>query len=547
MAIGIIKNNQFLMDFLSKKFLRDNTLLLVLTLLWVSALTFLVAHILLVKNEIEVMRDYSYEILERTDKAAQQIQDVLHLADAKNYSSCSKNDLSGLRSILSHYYLIEDAGIIENYKVACTAKIGVFDEPKFINPALFVQSSIKKIDVLLSNDELFHAGEKRAVFKYNDTFITLAPNLYIGIDFPDEYTGAVLMSSVRKIVFREHNDFKAKRSNLNTDEIGLLSQYAPFPNRIASVKTCSYQFEYCVNTVDYKIGLYGIDNDILMLLIGLSVLLSYTVFISISYVKSTKETMKYRLMLAIKKDGFYPLYQPKINLGTGEVIGVEALARWHDDKLGFVPPDVFIALAEEMKIIQKITKSITRLVLEESKELLQENKEFTVSINLSVQDLVGTDFLNFLDAEIDRHGICRQQIVLEITERSATESDDLSNSAHDFYVKGYQISLDDFGTGFCNLSWLSKLESNEIKIDRMFTHSISTKSIGLITLDSICILLEKFDMKTVFEGIETQEEADYILSKSPNAIGQGWLFAKAMTMADLKEFINRKVQEKLKI
>ncbi|MEO9654876.1 EAL domain-containing protein [Marinomonas sp.] len=542
MTIGITKNNQILMSSLFKSFGGSNLYVLMITFLSVSTLTFLIAHILLVKNEIKVMHDYSYEILERTDKAAQQIQDVLLLADAKNHSSCAKEDLGGLRSILSHYYLIEDAGIIENYKVACTAKIGVLEEPKFINPALFVQSAIEKIDVLLSKDELFYAGEKRTIFKYKNIFITIAPNLYIGIDFPNEYTGAVIMSSVRKIVFREHYNLKLKRVNMNTEQIGFLSQYVPFPNRIVSVKNCSIRYTYCVNAVDYKIGVYGLHNDILMLLISLSILLSYTIFISFSYFKSTKETMKYRLMLAIKKDGFYPLYQPKINLETGSVIGVEALARWEDDKLGFVPPDEFIELAEDMKIIQKVTKSITKLVLDESKELLHNNKAFTVSINLSVQDLAGPDFLNFLEDEVDRHGICRQQIILEITERSATESDDLSNSVHDFYEKGYQISLDDFGTGFCNLSWLSKLESNEIKIDRMFTHSISTKSIGLVTLDSICILLKNFDMKTVFEGIETQEEADYILSKSPNAIGQGWLFAKAMTMVELKEFINRKAQ-----
>ncbi|MGR0278720.1 EAL domain-containing protein [Marinomonas dokdonensis] len=540
MAVGITKNNQLFMSFLSKSFAKANFFLLFFSFIAVFSLTFFIAHILIINNEIEMMHNYSYEIMERTDNAGTQLKKVLQIADSSSSTSCSKESLDELRGILSHHYLIEDAGVIKNYKIACTAKIGVFETPKFINPALFVQSAIEKVDFFMSKEALFYAGERRSLFKLNDVFVTLAPNLYIGIDPPDQHTEAILVSSIRRMVFRGYNVSEVDYEKINRKKIGLLSQYAPFPNRRISVEKCSSIFKFCVNSIDNKIGIYGVNKDILLLLIGLSILLSYTIFISMYFLKSTKETMKYRLSQAIKKNNFYPLYQPKIDLKSGKVVGVEALARWQDEKLGFVAPDVFIALAEEMKVIKKVTKSITKLVLDESQELLRENTEFTVSINLSVQDLAGGEYLNFIESEVDKLGICRRQVILEITERSATESDELSNSAHEFYEKGYQISLDDFGTGFCNLSWLSKLESNEIKIDRMFTHSISTKSVGLITLDSLCNLLEKFHMKTVFEGIETQEELEYILSKSPNAIGQGWLFAKAMSMTELKSFIASK-------
>lgn len=540
MSVGILKNHQLYQSFFSKNILKGNFLVLVNIFIGVAFLVFLIAHVLLVNNEIKVMKNYTDEILVRANQAASQIKTVLVLTNLEGNVPCSERSLKSLREVLSHNYLIEDAGIFDGYQVICTAKIGVLDRPRILNYKEFIMSALDRVSLLRPTKDLFFPGEKRSLFKFNNAFITLVPNLYIGIEFPDKHTGAILISPASDRIFRTFNGIDKDKIEMAKENVGSVSQFLPFSNRFASVEKCSGYFDFCVRALDYRLGIYDVSNKIIILLLSLSLLLSYSIMISFYYFKNVKGTMKYRLIHAIKKNKIFPLYQPKINLKSGKIVGVEALARWQDDKLGFVPPDVFIALAEENQLINKVTMNLTKIILQESKSLLLEHEDFTVSINLSVQDMVNSEYFAFLEAEVRRHGIARRQIILEITERSATESEDLSSSAHNYFQKGYQISLDDFGTGFCNLAWLSKLESNEIKIDRMFTHSISTNSVGLITLNGICRMLENFHMKTVFEGIETEEELAYILEKSPDAIGQGWLFAKAMPMAEVQRLMSSK-------
>lgn len=517
-------------DFVPKK----NILLLCSILMASVCFVFSISHVVIVNYERKVLTNYGDEIFARAQKISFQIFEIIDLIDEVGESSCKESYLSDLREVLSHFYFIEDAGRIDGSNILCTAKMGILEPPKTIKYFVSPIHSVKDIRVLITRKELFFPGEIRAILNYKNIFITLVPYTYYGVKNPDENTGGLLKNYDTNQVYRVYHNIDvamAEDFSKNTDNF---LYYFPLPGQVLKIEMCSELYRYCLNAIDYKLGLYDISVYELLMLVVIALFVAYTAYISIDYVKNVKGTMKFRLAHAIEHNQIYPLYQPKFNLKTGQVVGVEALARWQDDKLGFVAPDVFIALAEEMKVIKDITTGLTRIVLEEAKPLLRADKNFTVSINLSVQDLLDADFLSFIEAEVEHHGIRRQQIILEITERSATESEGLSSSTHALYEKGYQISLDDFGTGFCNLAWLSKLESNEIKIDRMFTHSISSRSVGLVTLDGICQLLEEFHMKTVFEGIETKAELAYILDKSPDALGQGWLFAKAMPMAEVK-------------
>lgn len=542
MSFAFFKNKQWSMASLIELMPKQNLLMLCVFFLLSGAMIFSIAHVLIVNREEEKLSEYAQAIYERANSVSFQIYKTFDLIEELGEVSCDNKYLHAVNEILSHHHMIEDAGRIVGHDVLCAAKMGVFNPPKKIDYKVSSVSSIKDIKVLLTDKGIFFKGERRSVLNYKEIFITLVPTIYIGIDSPDQHSGAFFkhidsgkIARVFHYVDRSMAEDIYEKSNSNL-------HYFPLPNQLLRVDVCSETYRFCIEAVDYRVGVYDIPIDIILLLVFLSFIIAYSVHISIFYVKNIKGTMKYRLGYAIDHNQIYPLYQPKINLKTGQIVGVEALARWHDEKLGFVPPDVFIALAEEMRIVKKITNNLTKIVLQESKNLLLNDKDFTVSINLSVQDLLDADFLSFIEREVELHGVRRHQIILEITERSATESEGLSSSTHALYEKGYQISLDDFGTGFCNLSWLSKLESNEIKIDRMFTHSISSNSVGLITLDGICQLLENFKMKTVFEGIETQTELEYILAKSPEALGQGWLFAKAMPISEVEALVKAKTQ-----
>lgn len=540
MLLAYYEKNKFYLSSFCNFFQRTNPFVLFIVFLFSLTLVLSLSHLFIVQREHENLDSYVDEIFSRANQASLQIYGSIDLIDKLGEPNCDSHYLGAIQEILSHHYLIEDAGMIVGDKILCAAKIGVFQPPKVIEYEVSPVSAVKNVRVLISNEGVFYSGERRAILNYKNIFITLMPTIYLGVESPDQYTGAVFKNyDTDKLIRAFHNINKEMAASFE-EKVKKQSSYFPLPNNVLSVESCSELYRYCIVGFDYKLGIYDLTLSVGIYLFLLSLIVTYAIYISMYYVKNVRGTLKYRLNSAIHHNKIHPLYQPKISLKTGEVVGVEALARWQDEKLGTVPPDTFIALAEDLKLIKTLTKQLTRTVLQDSKELLDNYENFTVSLNLSVQDLVDRDFFGFIEEEVERLGLCRKQIILEVAERCATETEGLSYSVHDFYMKGYQISLDDFGTGFCNLSWLSKLESDEIKVDRMFTHSIGSNSVGLITLDGICQLLDNFQRKVVFEGIETQQEVDYILAKSPDAIGQGWLFAKAMPMADIKLLLEGK-------
>jgi len=257
-----------------------------------------------------------------------------------------------------------------------------------------------------------------------------------------------------------------------------------------------------------------------------------------SFARLRKHSLGSHLKRAIEKKLLHVQYQPKIQLQTGEIVGVEALARWNDDTYGAVSPDVFIALAEQNNQIKGLTKVIVEKTLMDMRDYLVNNESFFVSINLSIQDLTDTQFLSFIDDLVERHGIKQEQLIFEITERSAADQEAMSNTTKQFIKKGYQVSLDDFGTGYSNLSWLSALEADEIKIDKMFTQAIGTDSINQNMLHGIFQLIDNLKMHVVFEGIEDQCAEDYILERSPDAIGQGWLYSRPVHANEIGQLLD---------
>ena len=245
-----------------------------------------------------------------------------------------------------------------------------------------------------------------------------------------------------------------------------------------------------------------------------------------------------KLKKQIQQDNIFPVYQPQVKIDTQEIIGVESLARWHDSKLGPISPDVFIPVAEESNLIEKLTEKLMVRIFHDLHKILEINAAFTVSINISTELLTSDTFINFLNLLSATYRFNRNQIVLEVTERTTSDQDKMASFSKRLQAQGYLVSIDDFGTGVSNLSWLSTLDPSEIKVDKIFTQAVGTETVNYITLDGIFSMLEHLAVKVVFEGVETEEQRAYIHQKIPNAIGQGWLFAKPQKIDALMKLIN---------
>ncbi|WP_229860162.1 bifunctional diguanylate cyclase/phosphodiesterase [Candidatus Sulfurimonas baltica] len=250
-----------------------------------------------------------------------------------------------------------------------------------------------------------------------------------------------------------------------------------------------------------------------------------------------KADIEQELRSAIEKKELWMAYQPQIN-ADGSLHGVEALARWENEKLGFVGPDKFIGVAEETGLMRELGEFIITTSLREIKKIQSElNLHFNLSINISVVQLMEADFLEYILRLIDNEAFNKSMLTLEITESLSIEDlDEVLPILNAIKEHGIEMSLDDFGTGYSSLSILKKLPINELKIDKSFIDKILYDKSERALVQSIINIGKNFNMKTLAEGVETQEQVD-VLKNYKCDIFQGYYYSKPLSYDNLLQYL----------
>ncbi len=240
---------------------------------------------------------------------------------------------------------------------------------------------------------------------------------------------------------------------------------------------------------------------------------------------------------AITQNEFKVFYQLKIS-NKGEAKGLEALIRWQSEELGFVSPGEFIPIAEQAGKIKAITQWVITQVFKDMqilKKLISD--DILVSMNLSSHDLKDHNFIHVVKSKLLSHEINIANIQFEITESSYLEN---FESANEFFNQikqmGGSIALDDFGTGYSSLSYLTKIEIDTLKIDRMFVNQYASSGKDAAVLQAILDLGQRLDLRVCSEGIETADQANYLISHGSHEI-QGYYFAKPVCISQLPQAI----------
>jgi diguanylate cyclase (GGDEF)-like protein len=238
------------------------------------------------------------------------------------------------------------------------------------------------------------------------------------------------------------------------------------------------------------------------------------------------------LRQAIDQDELLLHYQPKVDLRTGEMIGVEALVRWqHDDHL--IYPDKFIPHAEKTGLIRDITRWVLKTVLKQQSKWRSVGENLKMSVNLSFRDLEDHSLVNYISEMIDRWKVDPECLMLEITETSVMEDPNRTiEILHQLDEMGLGISIDDFGTGYSSMMYLKKLPVDEIKIDRSFVADLLSNSDSLIIVRSIIDLAHNLGMNVTAEGVESLEVWEKLSSLGCD-ISQGYYSGPPMSSEDL--------------
>lgn len=245
------------------------------------------------------------------------------------------------------------------------------------------------------------------------------------------------------------------------------------------------------------------------------------------------------LFNAIKNNEFVLYYQPITDVSSSQIVGMEALIRWFSPKEGLIPPDKFIAAAEESGQIIEIGNWVMRNACNFIKELFHKGYEnIYVSVNVSAVQLMQKDFKDVLFNIIDESDINPECLVLEITESIFIESfKDMSILFSEIRELGVRIALDDFGCGYSSLTYLKHLPMDLIKIDKSFIDDILSTNEKNCIVGMIITIMKQLEFKVIAEGIETKKQLDYISNYNCDYF-QGYLVSKPITKEQILELLN---------
>ncbi|QCR34465.1 GGDEF domain-containing protein [Lysinibacillus sp. SGAir0095] len=338
------------------------------------------------------------------------------------------------------------------------------------------------------------------------------------------------------------------------EDIDLLSEMATKLMKMFEEPYVFDRYEF-YSTISIGISLFpehGYDVDSLLVSADLAMYVAknrkgnqYEIFKKLMQGKNDQILiLESKLRNAIKEDLLEIHYQPKMDVKTEQLVGMEALLRWTDEELGLIPPNEFIPFAEECGLINGIGEWVLKTAALQIKEWEKQlNFHLRVAINISPLHFKEPNFVGRLVEILEETKVRAELLEIEITEMSMMDyNDDLINKIQEVKKIGLTVAIDDFGTGYSSLGYLKEFPVDTLKIDRSFIVNIREGESGVAMVAAIIALAHALKLKVVAEGVETIEELE-ILKQYNCEYVQGYYFSKPLNVADITQKMHRELSK----
>ncbi|WP_421566174.1 EAL domain-containing protein [Ochrobactrum sp. EDr1-4] len=475
---------------------------------------------------------YLDSLLSHGDRLIDSARSTLDLAGHSPYQICSSEDHIYLRRLLFSAYQVKDIGRLVEDRLFCSTLLGDVTGQKRRSTA----------DVLLSDGTYVYSdhplvtpGTNGPVLGKGNSNVVLSPAAFDLLHKP-EYSFAIFISDSDRINFAQLYEYPAN-TGLEPHPEGRKRQISEWNNQIHAYD-CQPERGICIAlkaSVD-RTSLLARLQSILAIVLGILTVSC----LNLSWRAYNKRDRSLMLLLsrALTKKELGIVYQPIVNVISGEVVGFEALIRWEIHPGDFVPPDVFIKRAEKSELIHHITFYVIDAVINEMAELLRRKRDLRININVSARDLHDDEFAPKLEARLLKAQIEPYQIGLELTERTAVDCVTGSEVIQLLRDKGHLVYIDDFGTGYSSLAYLGELSVDAIKIDKAFTRALTLDN-AVSIIPQILAMARKHHLHVVAEGIETEMQAAYFREECASeplpVMAQGWYFGEPVSAVSIIE------------
>lgn len=479
-----------------------------------------------IMDEERLMNIYMSALLTHADRLAVSARETIDAANRSPYEMCSPQEMTYLRQLVFSAYHIKDIGRLRDDRLICSTLLSDIREQPKRSPA---DINLRDGTYVYSERPLITPGSRGFVIGKGASNVVLSSAAFDLLHTP-QYTFAVYMRDAERENFARLYDYRSDNSPA-PDFNNLVREYDVFSNIIKEYR-CDDKWGICIalkaqldissNSARWK----SFIATSLGLLVGASLGLGWIAY------RNRERPLASMLNEALNARQLQVVYQPVVNVEDAHVTGFEALLRWQLHTGDMIPPDVFIAEAEEKGMAGRVTAYVIDQVIDDMGTLLRHNRDIQININITAGDVQSSAFQNSVQAKLAGEDIDPRQIGLELTERTAVDFSEASEGIKQLRDQGHKVYIDDFGTGYSSLSYLGELQIDAIKIDKAFTRTVCAGEDTVSIVPQIISMAREHNLGIVVEGIETEAQAAYFRSMKTPMTAQGWFYGKPMSADD---------------
>lgn len=467
------------------------------------------------------------ELLRRTNMISQQLADALTaLNRPASGPPCSNQDMELMRALVIRSNLLIDVGYIRGDELVCSAfgrDLVPLGRPTYVSRNGYpVRVGVRH--PLAPDTNLIMVSDPRTGYAG-----ILSQELLIDM-VPNELNLVAGMVSVKSgIILAQHGAFEPRWRAA----IGTSSDFTFFDGAHVVAWKASSETDYAAFAAISRGRIEQGERESFLILLPVGVTAAALLFFVVLRVVRLQTSTLSLLRSALKsRQEFSLVYQPIVDLRTGQWCGAEALLRWRRVNGEVIDPGTFIPIAENNGLMEQVTGTVLDILSSEAGELLRRRPDFHIALNLSAHDFCHPNIVDRLIATLARLGVSASSLQVEATERVFLDIQASRQNLQRLRAAGIKVAIDDFGSGYSSLSYLHSLDADALKIDKAFVDPIGRQAVTSEVIRHIIEMARSLKLEMVAEGVETETQAQFLRAHGVQ-YGQGWLFAKPMSMEQL--------------
>lgn len=486
------------------------------------------------------LRDYSSRLLASA-------RNTLEAANNSPFEICSPQDLAYQRKLVFAAYHIKDIGRLRDDQLICSTLLSdIKTQPR----RSVANDNLKDGTYIYADDALITPGSHGPIIGRGNANVVLSSVAFDLLHTP-RYAFSIFATDEEKKHFALLYNYSGNAEPGPEPSSGDWAQkFVEAPDgKVLRENSCDPDTGVCISlsaTIDRTSTAARLKN---LLAICLGALAGGSVGLGWLYYRNRDHSLLYRLNKALAAGEPHLLYQPVVDMADGKVLGFEALIRWEIRKGDFVPPDVFVARAEEAGTATKITIYVLERLIEDMGDTLRQRRDLRININITASDLQSPAFMSRMERRLAAADIEPQQVGLELTERTAVDFSKATDGIRRLREQGHRIYIDDFGTGYSSLAYLGELHVDAIKIDKAFTRTVGNDYATVSIIPQIISMAKEHGLDIVVEGVETEAQVLYFRKLGTPLATQGWFFGKPLCVSDAQALVAtvKKKQSRVKL